>query len=152
MFHCKNGGSFVLKSQCFTTKKGVNFGQKSQYFITKKGLFWAKKSVFCCKKGVIFKLENKHGYHFFQWVREPGEKYCIINTLQTMLLGLIMTNLHNLPLNFLILDVVYARLWQCTLYDLINPSFIGGYYDSDRLICLNNSLQTIFVICFSELL
>ncbi len=39
----------------------------------KKVLFSAEKSVFCHKKGVIFKLENKDGYHFFQWVREPGE-------------------------------------------------------------------------------
>ncbi len=26
------------------------------------------------KKGVIFKLENKDGYHFFKWVREPGSE------------------------------------------------------------------------------
>ncbi len=45
---------------------------KSQCFITKKGSFWAEKSVFCCKKGIILKLENKDRYHFFQWVRERG--------------------------------------------------------------------------------
>ncbi len=65
-------GTFGLKSQCLSTKKGVNFGLKCQCYITKKGSFWAEKSVFCHKKGVIFKLQNKDGYHFFQWVREPG--------------------------------------------------------------------------------
>ncbi len=39
---------------------------KSQCFIMKKGSFGAEKSVFAAKKGVIFKLENKDGYHFFQ--------------------------------------------------------------------------------------
>ncbi len=43
MFYCENEGSFGLTSQCFTAKKGV-----------------------------IVKLENKDGYHFFQLVREPG--------------------------------------------------------------------------------
>ncbi len=31
-----------------------------------------KSQCFATKKGVIFKLENKDGYYFFQWVREPG--------------------------------------------------------------------------------
>ncbi len=62
-FTLKNGGSFGMKRQCFTTKKksvfyhekGVVFELKSQCFVTKKK-----------KKKVIFKLENKDGYHFFQ--------------------------------------------------------------------------------------
>ncbi len=29
VFYCENGGSFWLKSQCFTTKKGVHIGLKS---------------------------------------------------------------------------------------------------------------------------
>ncbi len=45
------GGSFGLKSQCFTAKKVVHFGLKNQCFIAKKGSFWAEKSVFCRKKG-----------------------------------------------------------------------------------------------------
>ncbi len=32
-------------------------------------------------------------------------------------------------------------------------SFIGGYYASDKLFCLNGSLQTnVFIIWFSKLL
>ncbi len=48
---------------------------KGQCFIVIKGLFWVETSVFCHKKGVIFKLENEDGYHFFQWVREPDTKH-----------------------------------------------------------------------------
>ncbi len=33
--------------------------------------FELKNKCFSTKKGVIFKLENKDGYYFFQWVREP---------------------------------------------------------------------------------
>ncbi len=47
-------------------KGGVHFGLKSLCFITKKGSFWAESQCFAAKKGVIFKLENKDGYHFFQ--------------------------------------------------------------------------------------
>ena len=42
----------------FTQKKGVHFGWKSQ--------------CFAAKKGVIFKPENRCGYHLFIGVREPG--------------------------------------------------------------------------------
>ncbi len=48
----------------FYHKKGVHFGLKRQCFINKKRSFCSEKSVFCGKKGVIFKLENKDGYHF----------------------------------------------------------------------------------------
>ncbi len=52
-------------------KKGVHFGLKFQCFTMKKGSFWAEKAVLCHEKGVIFKLENKDGHHFFLWVSDP---------------------------------------------------------------------------------
>ncbi len=39
VFYREKGGSFGLKSQCFTVKRGVHFGLKSQCFIAKKGSF-----------------------------------------------------------------------------------------------------------------
>ncbi len=72
-----NRSSFGLKSQSFTTKKWV-LGLKSQCFIAKRGRFELKSQCFATKKRVIFKLENKDGYHFFQWVRELGKYHNII--------------------------------------------------------------------------
>ncbi len=66
MFYFENGGSFVLKSQCFTAKKGVHFGLKSQFLSRKRVRFELKSECFAIKKGVIFKQENKGEYHFFQ--------------------------------------------------------------------------------------
>ncbi len=53
-------------------KRGFILNWKVSVLSRKRGCRWAEKSVFCHKKGVIFKLENKDGYQFFQWVREPG--------------------------------------------------------------------------------
>ncbi len=39
VFYCEKGGSFGLKSQCFTANKG--------------GSIWTEKSVFYREKGVI---------------------------------------------------------------------------------------------------
>ncbi len=47
----------------FYHKKGVHFELKSQCF---RGHFELKSQCFAAKKGVIFKLENKDGYHLFQ--------------------------------------------------------------------------------------
>ncbi len=73
--------------QCFTVKKGVHLDwnitvlpQKRGFILDykvsvlsrKRGRFELKSQCFAAKKGVIFKLENKDGYHFFQWMREPG--------------------------------------------------------------------------------
>ncbi len=73
--------------QCFTVKMRVHLGWKVSVLPQKRGLildwrvsvllrkrgrFKPKSQCFAIKKGVIFKLENKDGYHFFQWVREPG--------------------------------------------------------------------------------
>ncbi len=71
--------------QCFTVKKGVHLGWKVSVLPEKRGSFWTEKCVLSWKsvllswkvsvlqqKGDLFKLENKDGYHFFQWVREPG--------------------------------------------------------------------------------
>ncbi len=66
MFNCEKEGSFGLKSQYFIVKKVIHFGLKIQCFIAKKRLFGFEKSVFCRKKGGIFKLKNKDGYHFLQ--------------------------------------------------------------------------------------
>ncbi len=62
----RGGGSFGLTNQCFTTRKGVHFGLKSLCFTAKKWLFELKSPCFAAKKEVIFKLEKKDGYHFFQ--------------------------------------------------------------------------------------
>ncbi len=60
-------GAFIwAEKSVFYFKKGVLFWTEKSGFITKKGLFSAEKSVFCHIKGVIIKLENKDGYHFFQ--------------------------------------------------------------------------------------
>ncbi len=45
------------------------------------GRFELKSQCFATKKGVIFKLENKDGYHFFQRVREPGEGGGVVKIL-----------------------------------------------------------------------
>ncbi len=53
-------------------KKGVHLGWEVSILSRKRGQFDLKSQCFATKKGVIFKLENKDGYHFFQWVRELG--------------------------------------------------------------------------------
>ncbi len=73
--------------QCFTVKMGVHLGwkvsvlpQKRGFILhwkvsvwsRKRGCFELKSQCFVTKMGVIFKQENKDGYQFFQWVREPG--------------------------------------------------------------------------------
>ncbi len=101
-FTVKRGFIWAKKS-VFYRKKGVRFGLKNQCFITKKGSFWAEKSVFCCKKkGVIFKLENKDGYHFFQWVREPGLVHLILDmhVLPSCLNAIYISHYEFLDLNF----------------------------------------------------
>ncbi len=45
----------------------------------KRGRFELKSQCFATKKGVIFKLETKDGYHFFYWVREPGVAALFLN-------------------------------------------------------------------------
>ncbi len=57
MFYRAKGGSFGLKSQCFTAKKEVNFELKSQCFIAKKG---------CC---------SKIGGHFLNWRTRMGTTF-----------------------------------------------------------------------------
>ncbi len=60
-------GRFIwAEKSVFYYKKGVYFGLKSQCFIAKRFLFELKSQRFAPKKGVIFKLENKDGYHFLQ--------------------------------------------------------------------------------------
>ncbi len=73
--YCENGGSFGLKSQCFTAKKGVNFELKSQCFIAKKGSFWAEKSVFCCKKGGHFQTGEQGWVPVFPVSEGAGVPY-----------------------------------------------------------------------------
>ncbi len=128
MFYCENGGSFGLKSQCFTAKKEVNFGLKSQCFIAKKGSFWAEKSVFCSKKGVIFKLENKDGYHLFQWVREPGSvcqvlkcHLCFLSVMNTYSLCHISTHVHTFTSNsFFNCNMISAyNAWSASTSDIM---------------------------------
>ncbi len=77
---------FNVDVQCFTVKMGVHLAWKVSVLPQKRGfiLDWKVsvllrkrgrfelKSLFCFKKGGNFKLENKDGYHFFQWVRELG--------------------------------------------------------------------------------
>ncbi len=64
MFYCEDGGSFGLKSQCFTAKRGSFWTEKSLFYC-KKGCFELKSQCFVTKQGVIFKLEDKDGYYFF---------------------------------------------------------------------------------------
>ncbi len=74
-------------------KKGVHCGWKVSVLPQKRGFildwkvsvlswkgshFELRSQCFATKKGVIFKLENKDGYHFFQWVREPGSPHMTI--------------------------------------------------------------------------
>ncbi len=83
---CKFGEKGVI-FQCFSVKRGLIWAEKSVLYYKKGGSFWSEKSVFyrekevvlswkvkwfAAKKGVIFKMETKDGYHFFQWVRELG--------------------------------------------------------------------------------
>ncbi len=77
----------TFEVQCFTMKRRVHLGWKVSVLLQKRGFildwkvsvllrksgnFELKSQCFATKKGVIFKLENKDGYHFVQWVREPG--------------------------------------------------------------------------------
>ncbi len=58
---------------------------------------------------------------------------------------------------FLILPIFslwpgYYKSSNIKIYSMIKI-FIGGYYASDKLFCLNSSLQTnLFIIWFSKLL
>ncbi len=88
----------IFDVQCFTVKRGIHLGWKVSVLLQKRGSVWTEKSVLsrqrgyfwwpvfyrekgssfrlesqclAVKKEVIFKLEHKDGYHFFQWVREP---------------------------------------------------------------------------------
>ncbi len=71
----EKGGSFRLKSQCLPQKRGFILDWKVSVLSRKRGRFELKSQCFATKKRVIFKLENKDGYHFFQWVREPGSQF-----------------------------------------------------------------------------
>ncbi len=77
----------ILMFSVLLWKQGVYLGWKVSVLTQKGGSFWTEKSVFYREKrvvlsrkvsvlpqnkGVIFKLENKDGYHFFQWMKEPG--------------------------------------------------------------------------------
>ncbi len=66
-----NGVHLAWKVSVLYCKKGWSSWTEKSVLSRKRGC-QAEKSVLCRKKGVIFKLENKDGYHFFQWVREPG--------------------------------------------------------------------------------
>ncbi len=59
--------SFGLKIQCFTAKKGGSFWTETSVFYREKGVVLSWKVSVLLQKGVIFKLENKDGYNFFQW-------------------------------------------------------------------------------------
>ncbi len=68
----KRGFIWTDKS-VFNHKKGGSFWtEMSVLYRKKRGGFELKSQSFAAKYGVIFKLENKDGYHFFQWVKEPG--------------------------------------------------------------------------------
>ncbi len=60
----------ILISCVLLWKCGFIWAEKSVFYHNKGVHFGLKSQVFCRKKGVIFKLENKDGYHFFQWVRD----------------------------------------------------------------------------------
>ncbi len=68
----EKGCILVITSVNLETK-GVNFDV--QCFTMKRGVHLGWKVSVLAQKGVIFKLENKDEYHFFQWVREPGVGY-----------------------------------------------------------------------------
>ncbi len=53
----------IFYVQCFTVKRGVHLGGKVSVLLRKRGRFELKSRVLP-QKGVIFKLENKDGYHF----------------------------------------------------------------------------------------
>ncbi len=73
----------IFDVQCFTMKRGVHLDWKVSVLPQKRGLildrkvivlsqkrshFELKSQCFAAKKGVLFKLENKDGYHFFsEW-------------------------------------------------------------------------------------
>ncbi len=59
------------KDSVLPWKRGFILDRKVSVLSRKRACFELKKKV-CCKKGVIFKLVNKDGYYFFQWVSEPG--------------------------------------------------------------------------------
>ncbi len=49
--------------------------------------FELKSQCFAAKKGIIFKLDNKDGYHLFKWVREPGINLTCVHLLLEIYLG-----------------------------------------------------------------
>ncbi len=59
MFYSEKGGSFGLKSQCFTSKKGVHFGLKVSVLSRKRGRFELKSQVFCSQKGGHFQTREQ---------------------------------------------------------------------------------------------
>ncbi len=55
-------------------KRGFILDWKVSVLLQKQASYFAEKSVFYSKKGIFYKWENKNGYQFFLWVREPGQK------------------------------------------------------------------------------
>ncbi len=68
----KKGVNLGWKVSVLPQKKGFILDWQVSVLSQKRGCFELKGQCFATKKGVIFKLENKDGYHFFQWMREPG--------------------------------------------------------------------------------
>ncbi len=104
VFYREKGGSFGLKSQCFTAKKGFILDWKVRVLSRKRGRFELKSQCFAAKKGVIFKLENKDGYHFFpvsegagSWPRNSnmqGINVCTASTIISFALWMAVAQRH----------------------------------------------------------
>ncbi len=123
---------------------------------------WLAYFLFCIthKNNIIF--NHLHDIFHFNWVSsfysilwEWGKcfnyyKYCIMYILRYILSVFIyLFYLFFFLKPFLVLTNLYIfgldtvnkssniKIWQ-----YFSNSFIGGYYDSDKLICLNSGLQT----------
>ncbi len=79
--YCEKGVYLGWKVSVLPQKRGFILDWKVSVLSWKGGCFELKSQVFCCKKEVIFKLKNKDGYHFFQWVRELGFYVCPFKTV-----------------------------------------------------------------------
>ncbi len=65
---------FILPEKLVFYRKRKEFilDWKVSVLSRKGAVLRLKSQCFAAKKGVIFKLENKDEYYFFQWVRESG--------------------------------------------------------------------------------
>ncbi len=134
-------------------------------FYHEKGvaLCW-KVKCFAAKRGVIFKLENKDGYHFFQWVREPGMKYvgkCYKEWRHDNRVSWLNDNLlyrlaHSYPLkwlgtiHYLPLEGFLFFIWEIIHNVLPMGRLVVGWKCITEIICgvmFFNKIFTIFSNC-----